>query len=258
MVETLVERKLGHWDVQVRDVAASLFGVVAGLDSCREKVLSLLTRVREMCVHATLPEVRHGALLALAHSIHALTPPFSIDLANVVPELEAARLFRGKGGEHVRVAACVIVRKLSEAKVALVLDVDRIKPHLSGRPDSGKTCAKRHKEFLDDCLRNSSEEVQTAAAEALAVFASSYLVQLDEKVRRAIVQAYCSLLGAADQAGSYTRGASRALGALPAKLFDDQAWKESQKALTRTVMQCSDAETRKIAVGSLQVRTSVI
>lgn len=255
MVDTVLERKLVHWDVQVREVAATLFGIMSSLESCRAAVLSVLPRIRDMCVNATLPEVRHGAILALANSIEHLVKHGSliVDVTTVIPELDAARLFRGKGGEHVRVAACVLAEKISSSAVPLVLDSARLRPHLAGRPDSNKTCAKRHKEFLDECLRNASEDVQQAASCALARFASSYLVQLEPKVRKAIVAAYCTILGASDQAGSYTRGAARALGALPPSLFDGESWIESQKALARTVQKCPDQESRTIALGSLQV-----
>jgi hypothetical protein len=250
-VDAVVERKLVHWDIHIREASASLFGIMAGQESCKFAVLSVLPRLREMSVHPTLPEVRHGALLALAHSVRAVAG--SVDVTSIIPELEAARLFRGKGGEHVRVAACVLTEKISEAQVALTLDLDRIKPHLNGRPDSGKTCAKRHKEFLDECLRNASEEVQVTASAALRLFATSYLGQLETKVRRAIVNAYCALLEGSDQVGSFTRGAARALGALPSVLFDEESDKDAQRALARAVKESTDQETRTIAVGSLKV-----
>lgn len=82
----------------------------------------------------------------------------------------------------MRAAACVLTEELAAARLELTLDLGRLRPLLQGRPDSGKTGAKRHKEFLDECLRNPSELVQAAASAALSRFAASYLAQLDPKV----------------------------------------------------------------------------
>ncbi len=255
-VETVVERKLGHWDVAVRENAALLFGEMAALDSCRDAVVRALPRLRTMCVHPTCVEARHGALLAIAYAVGEVckVDGVCVDVATIVPELDAARLFRGKGGEILRVAACVLVEHLAKARVELKLDIERLVPHLMGRPDSGKTGAKRHKEFLDECLRNASDAVQSAAAIALGVFCASYLSHLEAKVRGAIVAAYCAHLSAApqQQVPSYTRGAAMALGALPEQLFDEPSRAQNLQCLADAVRVSPDAETRKIAVASLR------
>ena len=150
----------------------------------------------------------------------------------------------------------MLVQCISQARTPLTqLDLKRLTPHLKGRPDSGKSGAKRHKEFLDECLRHAAEAVQNVAADALGVFAASYLVSLAPNVRNAIVRTYCLMLSVENRekmAASYTRGAARALGALPEALFEEVAWSMAQEALVVGIEGAPDAETRKICVASLR------
>lgn len=105
-----MERKLGHWDAGVREGAAALLGVMAGQPSCAAAVCAALPQLRLLCAKpSALPEARHGALLALARVLPALATsatPLPVDYATIVPELDAARLFRGKAKEKTKAAFC--------------------------------------------------------------------------------------------------------------------------------------------------------
>ena len=258
MVETLIERKLKHWDPQLRELSAILLGEVIDFPACRDTIVQEMPSIRKGCVDKSDVEVRHGSLLAAAYA-GCKCGPDVLDLATIVPELEAGRLFRGKGGEQVRIAACILTRCISERKIPLDLDLKRITPYLNGRPDSGKSGAKRHKEFLDDCLRHGLEDVQLEAGSALTPFCNAYLSGLDPKVKAAIVTAYCKILSANEQEQSplYTRGAARALGVLPESLFDALSFESSQKCILETIQNSPDAATRKIAVYSIRPNSSV-
>jgi hypothetical protein len=98
---------------------------------------------------------------------NALLQCASLDVTTVVPELEAARLFRGKGGELVRAAACTLTQCVSDTGAPMTLNAKLVAAHLGGKRDSDKTATKRHKEFLDDCLRNNTMAIQEVAASAL-------------------------------------------------------------------------------------------
>ncbi len=279
MVDTLLRRKVCHWDARVRDEASLLLSAVAPM--CTDMLGKALVKLREGCVSAE-PETRHGALLAMGRIAKALvlcagnalaasgikqgdkdqgsssmdSAAKAVDLhdvTSVVPELEAARLFRGKGGEMVRVAACVLTQCLAEARIPLTLNAARIKPHLAaGRPDSGKTSTKRHKEFLDECLRNTSIALQEAAAAALTPFCAAYLCSLDVAVRSAVVTSYAALFEAKDALPSYTRGAALALGALPPAMYADSAsFAKALAALCSAIESSPDAATRKYSVRGL-------
>lgn len=254
LLDSLLNRKLRHWDARVRIEAATLLGAV--VSTCRDRVRDALPALRAACVAAE-PEVRHGALLAFGHAIQALcaveplTPAQLHDAGTVVPELEAGRMFRGKGGELVRVAACELTRCLAEAGVELTLNAARITPHLGGRRDSGKTALKRHKEFLDDCLRNASAPLQEAASAALAPFCERYLSPLAPSVKAAVVGTYVELLRK-DALPTDTRGAAHALGALPASMYaDEESGASAMEALCGAVHDSVDAATRKGAVTAL-------
>lgn len=255
LVDTLVERKICHWDVTVRDCASRLLGRIASFESCQSRVLALLPKIRSLSVHPEDPDLRHGGLLALGRVARALKQLTAVDVATVVPELEAARLFRGKGGELVRVAACTLTRCLAQAEHPLTLDMNFLKPHLKGRPDSGKTSTKRHKEFLDECLRTSSESVQDAAARALRPFCLNYLSKLDDKVKAAVVKTYCDVLlqeNPLDQVASHSRGCARALRALPPEMFSPQSLHLATEAICAAISKSTDAETRQAAVLALR------
>lgn len=49
--------------------------------------------------------------------MHALSPENVAGLINIVPALEKARLYRGRGGELMRQAACRVVECLALVKV---------------------------------------------------------------------------------------------------------------------------------------------
>lgn len=268
IVETLVERKLRHWDANVREQGAILLGrlLCEHPDSCKERILSHVGALRDRCVNVKLASVeeRHGALLGLAEIFRHVRSP--TDLADdlicmVVPELDAGRLFRGKGGEMVRVAACVLTECISHARIPLVLNTARLVPLLMGpaaRPDAiaSRSCAKRHKEFLDECFKHPADAVQSAAAKALRQFCSAYLCDLGAPVKRAVISAYCKTFETADEPASHTRGAARALGALPDGMFDDTSRTAAHSALARAVISNADAETRMVAMDAMQVISS--
>ncbi|KAJ4458133.1 putative Tubulin-specific chaperone D [Paratrimastix pyriformis] len=87
-----------------------------------------------------------------------LPDPVLASLRNVLPELDKRRLYRGRGGENVRVAACRLVECLAQAHVTL----------------RGPNMLKRHREMLYETLTNALEPVQMAAAATLEIFAREY------------------------------------------------------------------------------------
>ena len=69
---------------------------------------------------------RHGAILGLAEVFLALAQlptylpgPLVDAVVDVVPRVEKARLYRGRGGEMVRAAACRLIEAVARAGVPL-------------------------------------------------------------------------------------------------------------------------------------------
>jgi tubulin-specific chaperone D len=156
--------KLQHWDSEVRALAAKALGALAPLDLHRAAT-ELLPTVLQQILSPDLLK-RHGAclaagelLLAIANSSSSsdsssagdaplLTSETTSAVLEAIPALEKARLYRGRGGEVMRTAAC----KLAQCIAAAL-------------PLTAKARA-RLLDTADECLKHPSEEVQSAAAGA--------------------------------------------------------------------------------------------
>jgi len=121
----LVNVKLQHWDRGLRTLAA------VGLASLASRLGDLLATVAvdALVPRATDPvlEVRHGAALGLAELLPALaasgvvlSPERQAAVAELIPAIEKARLYRGKGGEIMRSAVCRLAEGM--ARVGHPLD----------------------------------------------------------------------------------------------------------------------------------------
>ena len=87
-------------------------------------------------MHADL-NIRHGSILGTSEVIKALhSLNFEIDsqrqqvcikiissnikeILNIVPAIEKARLYRGKGGEMIRYVVCMLIEAIAIAKIPL-------------------------------------------------------------------------------------------------------------------------------------------
>ena len=126
----------------------------------RAASVRLLRELVPGCTSSSLP-TRHGSLLGVARLVEAihLSPGPDIpadtleEVIHLVPKLDKARLFRGRGGEALREAACVSIAAISQlsAKIPLKLQVTLV-------------------EHLNENLRQPHASVQGAAAAALRRF----------------------------------------------------------------------------------------
>ena len=78
-------------------------------------------------------------------------------ILNIVSEIEKKRLYRGKGGEHMRVAVCRFIQNVSMVK----LDISMV-------------IHKRYIDTIDECIRNALENVSNAAKSCFDIFSSQY------------------------------------------------------------------------------------
>ncbi|KAL4496061.1 hypothetical protein ABPG72_015483 [Tetrahymena utriculariae] len=76
---------------------------------------------------------------------------------DVVNQIEKARLFRGKGGEFMRVAVCRLIEAIS------ISNLPAKAVHL-----------KRYMDTLEECLKSFIDNIQLAASKALKIFSATY------------------------------------------------------------------------------------
>jgi hypothetical protein len=123
LLEHLSTVKVKHWDVPIRLLAAHAVAKLAPLD----RAYTLETMVPFLIGETLSPDLkaRHGATHMLAESVLGLVSelhdsdgkqlPGEVrkSLAGVVPAIEKARLYRGRGGEILRGATCRLLEVLA-------------------------------------------------------------------------------------------------------------------------------------------------
>jgi hypothetical protein len=155
----LLDVKVRHWDIDIRSVAAKAIAKLAPVNL--ERSLEALNDALETCFDSNL-WVRHGSLMVVSEMVlemHASEASSGVkvmddDLVDkimtLVPRLDKARMFRGRGGEILRAASCKLVESVARAdmpvatktKVALI-------------------------EFLNENIKHPHDYIQQASADAL-------------------------------------------------------------------------------------------
>ncbi|EGR30268.1 tubulin-specific chaperone d, putative [Ichthyophthirius multifiliis] len=117
----------------------------------------------------------------------------------VVSIIEKNRLFRGKGGEFMRVAVCRLIEGISIAKLEIK-----------------QNHAKRYLDTLDECLKSFLENIQICASKSLKIFSGQYS-QVSKKEHLQLVSKFISQ-ASTDQNVAITRGYT--LGLCAFRTFD--------------------------------------
>jgi hypothetical protein len=246
-MDELLYNKICHWDKGLRELASEALSVLVKEDP--EYSANFLL---EKLIPSTLSSdlcMRHGSTLAagelvlsLYKSGYSLSQDKQKRVANIVPAIEKARLYRGKGGEIMRSAVSRFIECISIAQISLP---DNIKQTLLDN--------------LNENLRHPNPQIQSAAAEALKQFVSAYHgVKDDGKDDKGnITMKYLALLN--DSNVAVRRGSALAIGVLPFE-FLATTWESvleelsnscSMKKINPEKAQDPDAETRVNAVKGL-------
>ncbi|XP_047156873.1 tubulin-folding cofactor D [Vigna umbellata] len=207
-VDDLLDRKICHWDKSLRELAAEALSSLVKYDP-----QYFASTVLEKLIPCTLSSdlcMRHGATLAtgeLVLALHqcnfALPSDKQKSLSGVVPAIEKARLYRGKGGEIMRAAVSRFIECISIYKVVLS---EKIKRSLL--------------DTLNENLRHPNSQIQNAAVKGLKHFICSYMHGSDNKGTNDVTTKYLSMLP--DPNVAVRRGSALALGVLPYKLLANQ------------------------------------
>ncbi|KAK3153018.1 hypothetical protein QOZ80_2BG0166550 [Eleusine coracana subsp. coracana] len=203
--EELLSNKITHWEKGLRELAAQALSLLLqyDMDYLGEHVLEKLvpcTLSSDLCT-------RHGTTVAAGEAalkLHQLGFTFPSDrqkaLSGVVPAIEKARLYRGKGGEIMRSAVSRFISCISMAGISL-----------------NEKTKKSLLETLNENLRHPNSQIQCDAVDALKHFIPTYLVSSGEKIANDIISKYLALLD--DPNVAARRGAALALGILPYKFL---------------------------------------
>lgn len=207
-VSDLLDRKICHWDKSLRELAAEALSFLVKYDP-----QYFASAVMEKLIPCTLSSdlcMRQGATLAtgeLVFALHQCNYVLPSDkqrtLANVVPAIEKARLYRGKGGEIMRAAVSRFIERISISKVALS---EKIKKSLL--------------DTLNENLRHPKSHIQNVAVKGLEHFIRAYLLDLDDKGTSDLIAKYVNML--TDPNAAVRRGSALAIGVFPNELLTSQ------------------------------------
>uniref|UniRef100_A0A2N9FXF6 Tubulin-folding cofactor D C-terminal domain-containing protein n=1 Tax=Fagus sylvatica TaxID=28930 RepID=A0A2N9FXF6_FAGSY len=129
-------------------------------------------------------------------TFETVTPSKQKHVAGVVPAIEKARLYRGKGGEIMRSAVSRFIECISLSHLSLS---EKIKRSLL--------------DTLNENVRHPNSQIQNAAVNALKHFVEAYLVAADTGGTGDITSKYLQML--TDPNVAIRRGSAVALGVLP-------------------------------------------
>lgn len=239
--EELLHNKIGHWDKGLRELAGEALSALVKYDP--EYFASF---VLEKLIPSTLSSdlcMRHGATLATAEIVlalhrfdYALATEKQKQVVGVVPAIEKARLYRGKGGEIMRSAVSRFIECISSSHLLLPEKIQR-----------------SLLDTLSENLRHPNSQIQNDAVKALEHFVRAYLVTTNNEGASSITSKYLEQL--TDQNVAVRRGSAMALGVLPYELLANR-WRDVLLKLSSSCMienkpEDRDAEARVNAVKGL-------
>ncbi|KAK6918554.1 Tubulin-specific chaperone D, C-terminal [Dillenia turbinata] len=241
-VEELVYHKICHWDKGLRELAAEALSSLVKYEP--EYFASFVMEKLIPCTVSSDLCMRHGATLAtgeLVLGLHLCNYVISTDkqklVADVVPAIEKARLYRGKGGEIMRSAVSRFIECISLAHVHI----------------SDKKIKKALLSTLMENLRHPNSQIQNAAVQALKSFVATSFVAENNHGFDDITSKFLEQL--TDSNVAARRGSALAIGALPYELLANR-WRD---VLLKLCSSCTieenpedrDAEARVNAVKGL-------
>lgn len=200
--------KAFHWDEDIRALAAQGLASLVYLDP--DLGLDTLNYLIPLCTSSVFTK-RHGSVvavsavvLALSGTSAVLSGPLIHGIVDIVPALDKARLFRGRGGELLRLASCVLIENISRANLELSTKFQVLLV-----------------EHLNENLRQPHENIQKASVKALRCFLFAYFPIKTSPTQRLQDLTVCKYAEGlrTEQNAAATRGYALALGSLPPKLL---------------------------------------
>ncbi|KAI3428971.1 uncharacterized protein J3R85_008780 [Psidium guajava] len=160
--EELLNSKICHWDKSLRELAAEALSALVKYDP--EYFANYILEKLIPCTLSSDLCMRHGATLAAAElslSLYQCHYPLPDDkqrkVAGIVPAIEKARLYRGKGGEIMRAAVSRFIECISLSHLLVP-----------------KKIIRSLLDTLSENLRHPNSQIQNAAVRALKHFTVAY------------------------------------------------------------------------------------
>ena len=245
LIDHLVARKVTHWDTAIRELSAkTLFNLTpADPKYIKDTVLpNLLDMLNSIDLN-----IRHGAVLAIAEILEALHNCYNerieniIDVAvmdnirNIVNTFRKRGQFKGLGGELMKQACAVLVKKCSIVHFLISTDI---------------ICDWQN--LLEECLGHEVSVVRTKAAEAHTEFFLKYYTNMDSNDRATVINRYLDNLNSSNQVVRI--GFAQAIGYFPLFVI-----RERVQDVIKALMKCTEisentlkwAESRKEAIHAL-------
>ncbi|KAK4803453.1 hypothetical protein SAY86_003270 [Trapa natans] len=240
--EELLSNKICHWDKSLRELAGEALAALVKYDP--EYFANFVLEKLIPCTLSSDLCMRHGATLATGELVlslhqcgHSLSSDKQKQVAGIVPAIEKARLYRGKGGEIMRSAVSRFIECIS---ISHLLVPEKVRRSLL--------------DTINDNLRHPNSQIQTSACKALKCFALAYLVASGNQISMNIITSkHLGLLR--DPNVAVRRGSAMALGVLPYELLAN-SWRDVLMQLcTASAIEDNpedrDAEARVNAVKGL-------
>ena len=199
---------ISHWDETMRSLGSQALARLSIIYPTKGD--DLLKDLLGSSLSPTV-NVRHGSVLAIAEVVLELvshgaqiSSAVNDEIVDLALKIDKARLYRGRGGELLRHASCLLLENIAKSHLAM---------------DIKKKIALV--EFLNENLRQPHEYIQKAASDALRQFLFTYLSggegDPSERLQKLTVLKYMQGLSTEENVAA-TRGYALALGVLPAKL----------------------------------------
>jgi HEAT repeat protein len=258
--------KLVHWDRDIRRAAAKALGAIA--IKCDAPVSD--AGFEDLLVKATSATAvqRHGGVLGVASLVQTLPAETWSEgdlakIAGLIPKIESARLFRGRGGEFVRQASCSLL--LGAASNGLQLPRTVTVRTLAGEKKAPSVS--KHVEFLEETWKQPLEWLQADAARAFGAYAKAYIGAFGEFEGKLLERLFTGL--GENKAPNERRGCALVIGQLPKSVLCAPDLKPESEDASTVLDRCvaalataaavregvpaedQDAETRRNAVAAL-------
>lgn len=268
LIQHLATVKIFHWEASLRELAAQTLGRFCLLDPSFFLLEVLPSILLPRVLDAEL-SVRHGALLAVGWVVEGLSScGYGLELetsasvalrssvGRIIVDLDHQRLYRGKGGELMRQAACNFIACCARARMPYP-DSVQLSSNVGNRVIKVQPLQKV-KESLYEGIRHPNEAISAAGARSLGAFCEAYYAAdvtagRDEAARATLTQLLAWL--EAKDAPASRRGAALALGSLPPFMFREREFEVvqalSSAIATEEIESQRDAETRRNAVRAL-------
>ncbi|KAJ8667301.1 hypothetical protein QAD02_008963 [Eretmocerus hayati] len=247
LIDHLVKKKITHWDVAIRELASKALHNLTDLDPThiiKEVLPVLLINIDSIDLY-----VRHGSILAIAEILVALHKKLDMDIRDIIDKDDLDKIqnivslcrgrgqLRGMGGEIVKQACVILIRKFA------VVQFDT----------NTESILNDWQNLLEECLNNEVSSVRIVSAEAHAEFFNKYYFSWSMENRHAIIDRYLSNLQSSNQINRI--GFAQAIGHFPESVL-----KEKGEDIFKKLMDCCQitkdtllwAESRKEALNSLR------